>query len=84
MALKRHRNRMFTSDKRMIKEPKLYIKQQGGRLLCRLVVYRILLKECRFRGIIIKEILHKEIDHEETDTDIIIRADVYRMCRDKQ
>ena len=28
--------------------------------------------------------LHKEIDHEETDTDIIIRADVYRMHRDKQ
>ena len=26
----------------------------------------------------------KEIDHEETDTDIIIRADVYRMRRDKQ
>ena len=26
----------------------------------------------------------KEIDHEKTDTDIIIRADVYRMRRDKQ
>ena len=26
----------------------------------------------------------KEIDHEETDTDIIIRADVCRMRRDKQ
>ena len=46
---------MFTSDKRMIKEPKLYIKQQGGRAICRLVVYRILLKEWHFRGIIIIE-----------------------------
>ena len=26
----------------------------------------------------------KEIDHEKTDTDIIIRADVYRMRWDKQ
>ena len=26
----------------------------------------------------------KEIDHEETDTDIIIHADVYRMLRNKQ
>ena len=27
---------------------------------------------------------HKEIDYEKTDTDIIVRADVYRMRRDKQ
>ena len=27
---------------------------------------------------------HKEIDYEKIDTDIIIRADVYRMRRDKQ
>ena len=26
----------------------------------------------------------KEIDHEKTNTDIIIRADVYRMLRNKQ
>ena len=26
----------------------------------------------------------KEIEHEKTDTDIIIRADVYRMRRNKQ
>ena len=27
---------------------------------------------------------HKEIDYEKTDTNIIIRADVYRMRRYKQ
>ena len=31
-----------------------------------------------------RSVLHKEIDHEKTDTDIIIRADVYRMRQNKQ
>ena len=51
-------------------------------------VYRILLEGQTFCGIIImwkyRATARKEIDHEKTDTDIILRADVHRMRRDKQ
>ena len=59
----------------------------GGRAICRLV-YRMMLKEHAFCGILFMRkycaTAQKEIDYEKTDTDIIIRADVYRMRRDKQ
>ena len=60
------------------------IKEKIGRDIYCLGIYRMMLKELSFCGIIVirncMSVSYKEIDHEKTDTDIAVRTPVYGLC----